>query len=70
METSTKKEKNLIPYIDVRGTTKLKWEGGGELPDILSGTYTSIREAQKAADSYIANIKGTSNAKSKDRETV
>lgn len=75
METETREKqvkvtKQLVPYTDPKGTIRLMWQGGGELPNTLSGTYTTIREAIKAVDSYLANIKGTSNAKSKDRETV
>lgn len=73
MEAEERKEKvtkQLIVVTDPRGIIKLAWEGGGELPAILSGTYTSVRAAQIAADSYISNVKEKPNAKSKNREAL
>lgn len=44
---------------------KLKWEGGGEMPVSLQGSYTSYREAVRAGEIYKANRKpkGVKNAK-------
>ena len=30
------------------------WEGGGEVPQTLSGLYTSVQEAQYAIDEYMS----------------
>jgi len=32
----------------------IKYEGGGQLPDMLSGFYTGIKEANDAVDRYKA----------------
>ena len=32
----------------------IKWNGGGEVPAVLSGTYTSVSLAQKAIDIWKA----------------
>lgn len=39
----------------VRATFKVQFKTGGELPETLSGFYTSFKEAEKAVLSYIAS---------------
>ena len=49
---------------------KLKWIGGGEIPPVLAGGYTSERAACEAGEKYIANRPpkpGEKRAKSKRR---
>jgi len=70
MDSQEKVTKDLVVFTDPTGTIRLKYEGGGELPQNLSGIYTSIREALNAANTYKANIKGELDAKSKVRKTV
>ena len=33
---------------------RLSWEGGGEVPQALSGLYTSAAEAEKAKQAYLS----------------
>lgn len=37
---------------------RLKWAGGGEMPKELSGLYTSFKDAEKAAEQYLAKRDG------------
>lgn len=46
----------------------LKYEGGGELPEELSGVYTSISLVDEAVLRYIANSKDDSKKKSTSKE--
>lgn len=50
---------------------KMYWEGGGEMPAALKGSYTSYREAVRAGERYKANRKpkttGRKNAKNNVR---
>lgn len=48
---------------------KMKWEGGGEMPAILQGSYTSYWAAKDAGEKYKASRKpkGIKNAKSNAR---
>ena len=32
----------------------VRWKGGGEVPTVLSGQYTSEKEAQGAIDDYLS----------------
>lgn len=57
--------KELVIFNDERGNVKLKFTGGGSLPERLSGTYTSVREAEKAIEAYMSTKKKT-DAKSKE----
>lgn len=57
--------KELVTYT-TGNLYKLKWAGGGELPAVLSGAYTSEAAALAAGDKYIASRpvkKATKNAK-------
>ena len=46
-------QKLLVKPLPV-GLYKVKWEDGvGVIPDVLSGTYTSIHQAEKAIDLYL-----------------
>lgn len=46
-------QKLLIKPLPV-GLYKVHWEDGiGNLPDVLSGTYTSIHQAEKAINNYL-----------------
>ncbi len=44
--------KQLVPYSE-GFLVRVRYEGGGEVPEVLSGHYTSTAEAQKAIDTYI-----------------
>lgn len=47
-------QKLLIKPLPV-GLYQVRWEDGvGTIPDVLSGTYTSIHQAQKAIDLYMS----------------
>lgn len=59
-------KKVLVPYYEGR-MVKIKYEGGGQLPEELSGMYTSVGEANKAISNYTPKRtpkKVTKNAKS------
>ena len=69
-------DKNIIRSYKTKGTKelearihpgtahyKLQWSGGGELPQELSGMYTSLNLVDTAVLSYLANIK-------EDKKTV
>jgi hypothetical protein len=49
---STIKEFNI--YNDERGCVRIKYIGGGQMPESLTGTYTSIREAEKDTERYLS----------------
>ena len=34
---------------------KLRWVGGGEMPQVLSGQYTSTKDAEEAKAAYLAS---------------
>jgi hypothetical protein len=42
---------------DKASLVEVYYEGGGKLPEILSGAYTSKKDATKAIDLYLANSK-------------
>lgn len=44
--------KELVKYT-VGNLYKFKWNGGGEIPVALSGSYTSAKEADRAAEIYL-----------------
>lgn len=47
-------QKLIIKTLPV-GLYQVRWEDGvGVLPDVLSGTYTSMHQAQKAIDLYLS----------------
>ena len=54
----TKGTKELQTFINP-GTAhyKLQWDGGGELPQELSGLYTSLNLVDTAVLSYLGNMK-------------
>jgi hypothetical protein len=59
--------KILIPYT-VGNLYKLKWDGGGEIPQALAGMYTSAHEALVAGQAYTESRRpkaGEKRAKSK-----
>lgn len=62
--------KELVAFNDQQGYVRVKWSAGGELPEVLSGIYTSFHEAEKAITSYVNTKSEKTNAKSKDREAV
>lgn len=47
---ATKKE---FKYTSEGRLFRIKWAGGGEMPKELSGLYTSLPAAKKAADEYL-----------------
>lgn len=49
--------KAFITYNSGSFLTKIKYEGGGEVPKELSGSYTSLREAKEAIRKYEASKK-------------
>ena len=40
------------------GLYEVMYEGGGQLPEALSGAYTNVREAHKAIERYKTSKKG------------
>jgi|TARA_R110001592_G_scaffold46736_2_gene148709 hypothetical protein len=63
-------DKNIIRSYKTKGTKeleafihpgtahyKLQWSGGGELPQELSGMYTSLNLVDTAVLSYLGNLK-------------
>lgn len=46
---------------------KLYWANGGEMPQALTGLYTSRHEAEHAASVYLQSRDGVGNAKGKSR---
>lgn len=42
---------------------RISWKGGGEVPVILSGLYTSLPDAKQAADDYLKTRDKVKNAK-------
>ena len=47
-------QKRLLIETNNHGHVYARWEGGGELPDALKGTYTSRVRLQSLVDSYMA----------------
>ena len=47
--------KKLVMYNEAPWGVKVKWEGGGELPKELEGSWTSRAFAQRAMDSYMTS---------------
>jgi hypothetical protein len=45
----------------------ISWEGGGEVPELLSGYFTSPVEANKAIAEYLRTRRTPKNAKTTDR---
>lgn len=45
---------------------RISWAGGGEMPSMLSGLYTSLHAAKAAAEEYLS--KRDKNAKDNTRE--
>ena len=57
--------KTLVVY--TKGNLyKVKWTGGGEVPKVLGGAYTSTRDAQTAIDLYVAAKEERTTANAKD----
>jgi hypothetical protein len=46
---------------------RISWKGGGEVPASLSGLYTSLPDAQQAANDYLKTRDKVKNAKSSTR---
>lgn len=44
---------------------RIKWEGGGEIPQVLSGLYTSFHEAKNAANAYLEKKNAKNNSRKK-----
>lgn len=42
------KKRLIVEQVPGSTLHRLKWEGGGELPHSLKGSYTSVKEAQHA----------------------
>jgi len=61
-----------IAIVNAQGTghCKIQFTTGGELPESLSGLYTSIKEAEKAVICYIERSKNKSTAKEKPAKEV
>jgi hypothetical protein len=53
--TANGKEVQVIP--NGKGAYKIQFATGGELPEYLSGLYTSSRQAAIAAKSYVETTK-------------
>lgn len=55
MARSTKKTKDLLILPDGMGLYYIGFDGGGEVPAVLSGKYNSKVFAQAAINSYLTN---------------
>ena len=55
MQTANGKE--VQPFRDVKGTWRIQFKTGGELPQELSGTYTTDKQAIKDILVYIEKTK-------------
>ena len=55
--TRAKKTKELLILPDGKGLYFVGFDGGGEVPKVLSGKYNSKVFAQNAINSYLTNRK-------------
>lgn len=56
MSTEVKSKELRIRVAAGKGCMReIYWEGGGEVPKSLNGLYTSIQDAQKGIQKYMAN---------------
>lgn len=55
-----------IPLGNIPGR-RVKIEGGGEVPKVLSGTYTSKEEADQAINMYLRTRRNANRGKSTDK---
>ena len=53
------------PYTATNGFIKVRLIGGGAVPDVLSGIFTSLREADKAILKYDTEVTDTKPIKTK-----
>ena len=56
--------KRLLVRPNGSGLYKVIYEGGGELPKVLSGLYTSKRQANKDIDIYLTSKNRTNGSDS------
>lgn len=53
LKYSTPKGKEIVSYYEDRNL-QLKFTSGGELPEVLSGSFTDERQARIAIEKYLA----------------
>lgn len=65
---ATVKGFNIVPD-GRRPSWVIKYEGGGEVPDVLKGGWTSVHEAEQAIKSFQATVRARVQNATKSRRT-
>lgn len=64
------KELKIRPVKGLGTMLEIYYEGGGEVPEILSGQYTASSVAQQAIKAYLEQRKGSTRGKRTSSSTV